>query len=369
MSRQTIPSQSGAAHLASNECPWETARCALQLAAAENALGLRSTVLTAPGSWCEKNAPFFGVTAAPADFGSPINPLAWSKLGGAAKKTGLKTLHAHDRRSVRLMPRAAWFAGASGAATAYWGGKPDVGLFVGKADVVFCPSETVHSAAGGKKARLLQAGVDLAAHKRAAAERDAKRKQARERYCPDKEKPLFVAAIAPFEEEGGLRGLIEAMPGIVAKLPQTHLLLMGDGALHPELARLARVTALDDHITFLDPDPDLASLLAACDVFAATATGDASGLALREAMAAGKAVAAVDSGCHAELIEAEKTGIVYPARDAEALAKSVLDLLENRNRRDHLGRMAAAKAAKAFDLTKTAAETAAAYEELSKNAK
>lgn len=368
MGEHTEEGRREALHLVSDECPWEIARHALSLAAAETAAGLGAAVLSPKGTWAGENAEKLGAAFAVAEYGSPVNPLAWSKLGGAAKAAGARLLHAHDAKALRLMARAAWFAGAAKSATLYSTDRSEAGLFAGKADLVLCPTDNIFAAAGSAKAKMIPAGVDVAAHKKAGEERDAKRRAARERYCPANEKPLFILAVAPFEEDGGPRPLIEAMTAVVAKLPQTHLLLMGDGQFHSELDRLARVTALEDHVTFLEPDPDLASLLAAMDVYAAVSPDDDAGLVVREAMAAGRAVAAVDSGCHRELVEGEKTGVLLERSDAEALAAGLLDLLENRNRREHLGRMAAARAAKLWDLAKTAVDVVEAHRERIKGA-
>ncbi|MDR1611825.1 MAG: glycosyltransferase family 4 protein [Planctomycetota bacterium] len=352
-------------HLVSGECAWETARHALSLAAAESAAGIEALVLAPKGSWAEANAAALGAECATGGFGAPVNPLAWLELGGAAKKAGAKALHAHDAKALRLMSLAARFAGAAKSATIYSAGKAEAKLFLGKTDLAICASETILEAAGGPdRAKMIPPGVDVAAHKKAAEERESKRREARELYCSAKEKPLFILAVAPFEEASGLGALIEAMTAIVAKLPQTHLLLMGVGAFHAELDRLARVTALEEHVTFLDPDPDLASLLAAIDVYAGTRLNDAAGLVLREAMAAGRAVAAVDSGCGAELLEGGKTGVLLAKGDAESLRTGLLDLLGNRTKREHLGRLAAAHAAKRWDLAKTAPEMAEAHRAL-----
>jgi glycosyltransferase involved in cell wall biosynthesis len=50
-----------------------------------------------------------------------------------------------------------------------------------------------------------------------------------------------------------------------------------------------------------------------------------------EAMAAGRPVAASDVGVHKELIKDGKTGFLFPAGGAEALADSVFNILENQD--------------------------------------
>ena len=56
-----------------------------------------------------------------------------------------------------------------------------------------------------------------------------------------------------------------------------------------------------------------------------------------EAMRSGRAVVVADLPALAEIVEDGKTGCLYPAGDAQALAETIHDLLENKSKRDILG--------------------------------
>ena len=59
-----------------------------------------------------------------------------------------------------------------------------------------------------------------------------------------------------------------------------------------------------------------------------------------EAMRSGTAVVMANLPALAEIVEDGKTGCLYPAEDAQALAETIHGLLENKSKRDSLGKQA-----------------------------
>lgn len=145
----------------------------------------------------------------------------------------------------------------------------------------------------------------------------------------------FIGSFYGYE---GLPLLIEAMPRILAKHPETRLLLVGGGpdehAIRAKIAafgleRSVVLTGRVPHGTVLD-------YYSLVDLFvfprlSMPLTELVTPLKPLEAMAAGRPVAASDVGGHKELIEDGKTGFLFPAGGAEALADSVFNILENQD--------------------------------------
>jgi glycosyltransferase involved in cell wall biosynthesis len=71
-------------------------------------------------------------------------------------------------------------------------------------------------------------------------------------------------------------------------------------------------------------------------------------VALIESMAAGKPVVATSVGGVSDLVDHEKTGLLVPARDAEALGGALLRLAGDRELRSRLGSAGRSLAARQY---------------------
>jgi glycosyltransferase involved in cell wall biosynthesis len=101
----------------------------------------------------------------------------------------------------------------------------------------------------------------------------------------------------------------------------------------------------------LPPRPSGGELIAASDVVAlTTASPDPFPRAVLEAMAAGRPVAAFDSGGTGEMVQDGETGILVPPGDVAALAEAFGRLAGDRAMRESMGRAAAARVRERFSL-------------------
>lgn len=152
---------------------------------------------------------------------------------------------------------------------------------------------------------------------------------------------LFVGRLV---EKKGLHHLLHALPRIMNHRPNVRLTVIGSG---PELGGLQRQVAelgLEAHVRFLGalPQPALAEHYRRATVFVApfveADSGDQEGLGLvvAEAMACGCAVVVGDVPAVQDLV-GKGGGVCVAARDHEALAASILSLLEDPPRRSALG--------------------------------
>lgn len=135
--------------------------------------------------------------------------------------------------------------------------------------------------------------------------------------------------------------------------------IAGDG---PD--RAAVEAALAGRAVVLGERSDVPALLAAADVFVLSSTSEGMPMTVIEAMAAGLPVVASDVGGMRELVEHGVTGLLVPARDADALAGALADLLADPARRRAMGAAGHARAEALFDLPRFRAEHVALYERL-----
>lgn len=116
-----------------------------------------------------------------------------------------------------------------------------------------------------------------------------------------------------------------------------HLLVVGDGAERPRVE--AAFAPVAERVRFLGAHAatEVAGLLGACDLFVWPAVGEALGMAMLEAQAAGLAVVAGNDGGVADLVRDGETGRVVAPGDAEAFAAAVAELLDDPRRRQEMG--------------------------------
>jgi len=158
------------------------------------------------------------------------------------------------------------------------------------------------------KIELISNGVDL--QKFVAAKRSSASAPAAV-GPPGKRRLLTVGRLIPRK---GFDRLIQAMPRLLERCPDAHLLVAGDGPQRGELEQLAADLQLTDHLTFLGrvSDDELNRLYEAAEVFALPnremPDGDTEGFGLvfLEANAFGKPVVA---GCAGGAVDAVTNGV------------------------------------------------------------
>lgn len=148
---------------------------------------------------------------------------------------------------------------------------------------------------------------------------------------------LVLGFIGSFYAYEGLSLLLEALPRLLAQLPQTRVLLVGGGKEEPALKRQAQALGVADKVIFTGRVPhgevqryyDLVDMLV-YPRLAMRLTDLVTPLKPLEAMAQGRLVVASDVGGHRELIRDGETGCLFRAGDAQHLADTVVQLLASR---------------------------------------
>jgi glycosyltransferase involved in cell wall biosynthesis len=158
---------------------------------------------------------------------------------------------------------------------------------------------------------------------------------------------LHVGRVSP---EKGMIHVIRALPRVLAAQPQTHLICAGpaDEQWLRKLEAETRMRGLSAHVHFLGQRRDIGALLAACDVFVFPSLHEGLGMALLEAMAAGRACVASAVGVIPDIITHGDTGWLVPPADEDALATMLLQALADPAARRQVGRAAADAIGNAF---------------------
>jgi glycosyltransferase involved in cell wall biosynthesis len=172
-----------------------------------------------------------------------------------------------------------------------------------------------------------------------------------------------VAGVGRFVPIKGFDLLVEALAGLVARVPDAHVLLIGDGVERGALQARAAALGVADRLHVSGAVSDVTGVLPAADVLAAPSRNEGMGRVLVEAMALGLPVVGTRVGGIADVIVDGESGLVVPPEDADALAEALIDLGLDVARRAKLGEGARPRA-EAFSTTVAAGAMRALYDEL-----
>jgi glycosyltransferase involved in cell wall biosynthesis len=133
---------------------------------------------------------------------------------------------------------------------------------------------------------------------------------------------LLVLFIARFTLQKQPLAVIRAFANAYPRVPEMHLLMVGDGELKAEAEKLARETAMEQHISFLSFRQDVPNVLHAADIYVLPSLWEGLPIGLLEAMAMGKAVIATGVDGTVEVLENGVNGVLIPT-------EGLVDVLSN----------------------------------------
>jgi phosphatidylinositol alpha-1,6-mannosyltransferase len=147
-----------------------------------------------------------------------------------------------------------------------------------------------------------------------------------------------IVSVGRLVHRKGQDYLIEAMPVILKKLPDAHLLLVGVGPYQDHLQGLVQKYNLNGSVSFIGriQYKDLPMYLSAGDIFAMPSRSRMMGLEVEglgivylEASSCGLPVLAGNSGGAPDAVVQNKTGLVVNGRDSKQIAFAAIELLTN----------------------------------------
>jgi glycosyltransferase involved in cell wall biosynthesis len=160
----------------------------------------------------------------------------------------------------------------------------------------------------------------------------------------------------------GVAALIAAYERMVASGPAVNLTILGGGVDRRSIEAAFSLRARES-LTVVDrvDEPAVMQAYRAHDVLAWPSTYEGFGMVLLEAMTQKLPVVATPVGCATRLVQHERTGLLVPARDPDALSSALLRMLRDPALR---ARMAEAAFERVREMTwsSTARATLAAYE-------
>lgn len=114
---------------------------------------------------------------------------------------------------------------------------------------------------------------------------------------------------------------LQSIPEILSKHPDTVFVVVGSGEYISQLEKM------NNEVHFLGKRSDIPEIMKDLDVFVMASQNEPFGLVTVEAMAAGTAVVATNTGGTAEIITDGETGLLVPPQDPAKLAQAVIRVL------------------------------------------
>jgi len=204
---------------------------------------------------------------------------------------------------------------------------------------------------------VLYSGIDVSRFK------DRQRGKVRKELClPDQ--VTVMGIVARLSEEKGISYLLEAIPHVLKRYSNLHLLIAGDGPIKDKLKNLSVRMGLEQNVIFLGYRNDIPEFMTDFDLLVMPSLTEGFPLTLLEGMAAGLPIVATRVGGIPEIITDGIEGILIPPREPDALAKAIIRVLRDKESGKTMGLAARKKVEQEFSVEKMVAETEKVYQSL-----
>ncbi len=156
-----------------------------------------------------------------------------------------------------------------------------------------------------------------------------------------------IVSVGRLVHRKGQDHLIESMPEILAKVPDAHLLIVGQGPYLEHLAKLVAVNKVENHVSFIGrvQYSELPRFICAGDIFAMPSRSRFAGLEVEglgivylEASACGLPVVAGNSGGAPDAVVEGVTGLVVDGTKNTQIAAAIITLLTNPQKSEEMGK-------------------------------
>lgn len=142
---------------------------------------------------------------------------------------------------------------------------------------------------------------------------------------------IILGSVGRLDRQKGYDYLIRSISIVIKKISAVKLFIVGDGPERQNLQKLVKGLKLRQHIIFLGKRNDVAKILKMIDIFVFTPIYEGFGIALLEAMAAGKPIVVSKTGGIIEVIKENKNGLLVKPKDSNEIAGKLLYLIQHKS--------------------------------------
>lgn len=152
------------------------------------------------------------------------------------------------------------------------------------------------------------------------------------------EHALIVGFAGQLDERKGINCLLEAFAKTSAVHENVHLFIAGQGPMKSKIEKFSSKNQLDTKIHLVGFLDSIENFMKSIDIFVLPSLWEGFGIVLIEAMAAGKPAITTNVSSMPEIVVHNKTGKVVPVNNVDALAQAIIELAQDKNMRDLMGK-------------------------------
>ncbi|MBW2045128.1 MAG: glycosyltransferase [Deltaproteobacteria bacterium] len=173
-----------------------------------------------------------------------------------------------------------------------------------------------------------------------------------------------IGVIGRLEPQKGHKYFLEAVSLLDGKFEDVKCLIVGEGSLKEELADSVQRLGISDRVQFLGYRQDIKDIIAGLDLVVLPSLYEGLPLVALEAQAMGKPMVVTNVDGSPEVVIHNKTGIVIPCKDSQALKEAIEVFLNNRDLAIQMGEEARRHIEANFDIRAQIEKTQELYKHL-----
>ena len=173
-----------------------------------------------------------------------------------------------------------------------------------------------------------------------------------------------IGTAAVLEERKGHRYLLAAATLLKRRGHRLKYRFAGDGSQRQRLQQAVLESGLQEDVEMIGFVSDIPGFLSTIDIFVLPSLYEGLGVAVLEAMAAGKPVVATKVGGIPELVSDPATGLLVPAMDSQALAQAIERLISQKGLLQQMGEKGRERVLRQFTMEQMAGKNEDYYYEL-----
>ena len=182
-----------------------------------------------------------------------------------------------------------------------------------------------------------------------------------------KDPGFLLGNASAFTDQKGYDVLIQSLKPLNDKGMAFHCILAGDGPLLAEMRALVKNLNLSKKVTFLGFTDRVPQLLKSLDALVMPSNNEGLGTLVLDAIAAGCCVVGTRVGGIPEMVINGETGLTVAKGDHVALARSIEDIILNKDLREHLSKNAQSYIKSNFSLESMVQGNLNVYKSILKN--
>jgi glycosyltransferase involved in cell wall biosynthesis len=176
-----------------------------------------------------------------------------------------------------------------------------------------------------------------------------------------------VGFIGRLENIKGPQYFLEAARLVLRERNNTKFILVGEGSLRNCLEKQVEGWGLKDKIIFTGWRDDIPEIMSVLDLLVLPSLNEAVGMVLIEAQSQGIPVVASSVGGIPETVKDQETGILVSPKDINAIARAILTMLDNPQKRQAMSQSAQFWVRNRFKAERMVEQVAATYTQMLKD--